>query len=88
MKIFIYKTAIITFIFVIVFEILIGSRINNLKKKIYELSSQQNREQIIIKIKEEIKKANQKEKYLSEEDRILLSTFLKKIIRELELTSN
>ena len=88
MKIFIYKTAIITFIFVIVFEILIGSRINNLKKKIYELSSQQNREQIIIKIKEEIKKANQKEKYLNEEDRILLSTFLKKIIRELELTSN
>ena len=88
MKIFIYKTAVITFIFVIVFEILIGSRINNLKKQIYELSSQQNREQIIIKIKEEIKKANQKEKYLSEEDRILLSTFLKKIIRELELTSN
>ena len=88
MKIFIYKTAIITFIFVIVFEILIGSRINNLKKQIYELSSPQNREQIIIKIKEEIKKANQKEKYLSEEDRILLSTFLKKIIRELELTSN
>ena len=88
MKIFIYKTAVITFIFVIVFEILIGSRINNLKKQIYEISSQQNREQIIIKIKEEIKKANQKEKYLSEEDRILLSTFLKKIIRELELTSN
>ena len=51
MKIFIYKTAVITFIFVIVFEILIGSRINNLKKQIYELSSQQNREQIIIKIK-------------------------------------
>ena len=88
MKIFIYKTAIITFIFVIFFEILIGSRINNLKKQIYELSSQQNREQIIFKIKEEIKKANQKEKYLSEEDRILLSTFLKKIISELELTSN
>lgn len=88
MKIFIYKTAVITFIFVIVFEILIGSRINNLKKQISEISSQQNREQIIIKIKEEIKKANQKEKYLSEEDRILLSTFLKKIIRELELTSN
>jgi K+-sensing histidine kinase KdpD len=88
MKIFIYKTAVITFIFVIVFEILIGSRINNLKKQIYELSSQQNREQIIIKIKEEIKKANRKEKYLNEEDRVLLSTFLKKIIKELDLNSN
>ncbi len=88
MKIFIYKTAIITFIFVIVFEVLIGNRINNLKKQIYELSSKQNREQIIVKIKEEIKKANQKENYLNEEDRVLFSTFLKKIIKELDLTSN
>ena len=88
MKIFIYKTAFISFVFVVIFEVLIGSRINNFKRQIYELTSQQNREQIIIKIKEEIKKANQKEKYLNEEDRILLSTFLKKIIRELELTSN
>ena len=88
MKIFIYKTAFIAFVFVVIFEVLIGSRINNFKRQIYELTSQQNREQIIIKIKEEIKKANQKEKYLNEEDRILLSTFLKKIIRELELTSN
>ena len=88
MKIFIYKTAFIAFVFVVIFEVLIGSRINNFKRQIYELTSQQNREQIIIKIKEEIKKANQKEKYLNEEDRILLSTFLKKIIREIELTSN
>ena len=34
---------------------------------------------------EEIKKANSKENYLSEEDRVLLSTFIKKIIRELDL---
>lgn len=87
MKIFIYKTAIITFIFVIVFEILIGSRINNLKKQIYELSSQQNREQIIIKIKEEIKKANQKENYLDEEERVLIRDFIKKIQKELELNN-
>ena len=88
MKIFIYKTSIITLVFVIVFEVLIGSRINNFKKQIYEFSSKQNREQIIVKIKEEIRKANQKEEYLNEEDRVLLSTFLKKIIKELNLTSN
>ena len=88
MKIFIYKTAVITLVFVIVFEVLIGSRINNFKKQIYEISSQQNREQIIVKIKEEIKKANQKENYLNEDDRVLLSTFIKKIIKELDLTSN
>lgn len=85
MKIFIYKTAIVTILFVIVFEFLIGSRINNFKKQINELTAKHNREKVVIKIKEEIKKANAKENYLSEEDRILLSTFIKKIIRELNL---
>lgn len=85
MKIFIYKTAIVTILFVIVFEFLIGSRINNFKKQINELTAKHNRERVVIKIKEEIKKANAKENYLSEEDRILLSTFIKKIIRELDL---
>ena len=85
MKIFIYKTAIVTILFVIVFEFLIGSRINNFKKQINELTAKHNRERVVIKIKEEIKKANAKENYLSEEDRILLSTFIKKIIRELNL---
>ena len=85
MKIFIYKTAIVTILFVIVFEFLIGSRINNFKKQINELTAKHNREMVVIKIKEEIKKANAKENYLSEEDRILLSTFIKKIIRELNL---
>ena len=85
MKIFIYKTAIVTILFVIVFEFLIGSRINNFKKQINELTAKHNRERVVIKIKEEIKKANSKENYLSEEDRILLSTFIKKIIRELNL---
>tara|TARA_B100002051_G_C16137586_1_gene347386 strand:+ start:71 stop:334 length:264 start_codon:yes stop_codon:yes gene_type:complete len=85
MKIFIYKTAIVTILFVIVFEFLIGSRINNFKKQLNELTAKHNRERVVIKIKEEIKKANAKENYLSEEDRILLSTFIKKIIRELNL---
>lgn len=85
MKIFIYKTAIVTILFVIVFEFLIGSRINDFKKQINELTAKHNRERVVIKIKEEIKKANSKENYLSEEDRILLSTFIKKIIRELDL---
>ena len=44
MKIFIYKTAIITIVFAITFEILIGSRINDFKKQINEITTKQNRE--------------------------------------------
>ena len=65
MKIFIYKTAIITIVFAIVFEILIGSRINDFKKQINEITTKQNREKIMIKIKDEIQKANQKENYFT-----------------------
>ena len=73
MKIFIYKTAIITLIFAITFEILIGSRINEFKRQINELSAKQNREKIMIKIKDEIQKANQKENYFTEEEKVLFS---------------
>tara|TARA_B100000941_G_scaffold235521_1_gene178386 strand:- start:816 stop:1079 length:264 start_codon:yes stop_codon:yes gene_type:complete len=85
MKIFIYKTAIVAVVTLIIFEIIIGSKIKSIKREINQISSEQNREKIITKIREEISKANKKESYLSEEDRKLLSTFLKKIGKELEL---
>ena len=85
MKIFIYKTAIVAVVTLITFEIIIGSKIKSIKREISQISSEQNREKIITKIREEISKANKKESYLSEEDRKLLSTFLKKIRKELEL---
>ena len=85
MKIFIYKTAIVAVVTLIIFEIIIGSKIKSIKREISQISSEQNREKIINKIREEISKANKKESYLSEEDRKLLSTFLKKIGKELEL---
>tara|TARA_B100001989_G_scaffold6418_1_gene4257 strand:- start:2058 stop:2321 length:264 start_codon:yes stop_codon:yes gene_type:complete len=87
MKIFIYKTAIITIVFAIVFEILIGSRINDFKKQINEITTKQNREKIMIKIKDEIQKANQKENYFTEDEKVLFSTFLKKIFKELDLAN-
>ena len=60
MKIFIYKTAIVAIVTLIVFEITIGSKINSIKREISQISSEQNREKIITKIREEISKANQK----------------------------
>ena len=85
MKIFIYKTAIVAVVTLILFEIIIGSKIKSIKREISQISSEQNREKIITKIREEISKANNKDNYLNEEDRKLLSTFLKKIGKELDL---
>ena len=50
MKIFIYKTAIISFVFFLLFEILIGSQINSVKEKIYNIKSKQNIEEIRTKL--------------------------------------
>ena len=40
---------------------------------------------MINSLKEEIKKANEKENYLDEEERVLIKNFIKKIQKELEL---
>ena len=85
MKIFIYKTVIVAVVTLILFEIIIGSKIKSIKREISQISSEQNRAKIITKIREEISKANNKDNYLNEEDRKLLSTFLKKIGKELDL---
>ena len=85
MKNFIYKTAIVTIIFAITFEILIGRRIHDFKKQIFEITSKSNKDEIIFKIKEEIKKANKKENILDQEERELLSIFIKKLVNELSL---
>ena len=85
MKIFIYKTAIIAITTLIIFEIVVGSKIKSIKSEISQITSEQNREKIITKIREEIGKANKKGNYLNEEDRLLLSTFIKKISKELDL---
>lgn len=85
MKNFIYKTAIVTIIFAITFEILIGRRIHDFKKQIFEITSKSNRDEIIFKIKEEIKKANKKENILDQEEKELLSIFIKKLVNELSL---
>ena len=52
-------------------------------EKLDNLINERGREQIIIKIKDEIRRANEKENYFTPEERKLLSTFIKKIQKEL-----
>ena len=83
MKIFFYKTLLVAFVFFIVFKITIGSVISNFESKIYNLSSKENIEMVKEKIREEIKVAINKEKFINEEDADLINAFLKKIQTDL-----
>ena len=85
MKIFIYKALIVVFLFFLLFEFTIGQKIKKIDSKIENLNSKQERERIANKLRNEIEKANQKENILSEKDRELLSKFINKIIKELNL---
>ena len=88
MKFFIYKTLIVVFLVYVLFELTIGQRINKFKEQINILNSSEGRNKIISKLKEEIKDANEKENYFDPEERELISTFIKKITKELRLNEN
>tara|TARA_B100000780_G_C21125801_1_gene456786 strand:- start:1730 stop:1999 length:270 start_codon:yes stop_codon:yes gene_type:complete len=83
MKIFIYKTFIIFFLIFLLFKLTIGSVIKNYEKKVDQLFSTESIFKTKIKIKNEMKKAIQKENYLKPEDAVLIDKFLKKIKKEI-----
>jgi|TARA_B110000259_G_C13789705_1_gene312103 hypothetical protein len=83
MKLFIYKTLIITFLTLLTFQLTIGSKINNIKAEIAKLSSPQKINEFKIKLFDEIKNGTKKESYFTEEERIILSEFIGKIKSEL-----
>ena len=85
MKIFIYKALIVIFLSFLLFEFTIGQKIKKIDSKIENLNSKQERQKIANKIRNEIERANQKENILSTKDRELLSKFINKIIKELNL---
>jgi len=86
MKIFIYKALIVVFLSFLFFEFTIGQKIKKIDSKIEDLiNSKGEREEIANKIRNEIERANQKENILSAKDRELLSKFINKIIKELNL---
>jgi len=88
MKIFFYKSF-ITFVFIFIFyQLTIGSKVRELESKINRITSSENIEYVKDKVREEIKNAISKDRYLEVEDAILLRDFIKKIKSELELNKN
>ena len=84
MKIFVYKTLFIFFMAILLFHITIGPLINNFEQKIINIQSKENIELIKVKLRNEIKDAVKKKKYLNDEDRELIIAFIDKVKSELK----
>tara|TARA_Y100001970_G_scaffold75182_1_gene95268 strand:- start:959 stop:1216 length:258 start_codon:yes stop_codon:yes gene_type:complete len=85
MKLFVYKTIFVLIGIYILYQVTIGIKIGDYEKKIKNLTNDQGREMIRDKVREEIKKATEKEQILKDEDIQLLRNFIIKIQRELGL---
>ena len=85
MKNYIYKIIIFIIAIIVIFEFTIGKHIDQFNQKINTFTTKEGRKEIVSSLKKEIKKANEKENYLNEEERILLRDFIIKIRKELEL---
>ena len=84
MRQFILKTFIIFVAVYILFQITLGYRINEVSSKIKSIANQQQRIEIKEKILNEMKKGTEKENFFSDEERVILSNFINKILNELK----
>tara|TARA_Y200000002_G_scaffold46593_1_gene33702 strand:+ start:218 stop:484 length:267 start_codon:yes stop_codon:yes gene_type:complete len=84
MKQFIYKTIIVIIAIVVIYEFTISKQIKQITKQSEILLSKEGRKEGIEKLREEIKKAIKKERYLSKEDAKLINKFIQKIAIELK----
>ena len=88
MRKFLIRTITVIVAVFFLYQFTIGSEISNLKSTLASFSDKGKREMFKEKLKDEMRKGIQKEKYFKEEDRILISQFLKKILKELNLINN
>jgi len=86
MKQFIYKTIIIIIAVIVLFEFTIGNKISQIYEKVDVISTKEGRKDSVNKIRTEMKRAIEKERYLSKEDAKLINSFLNKIRKELAET--
>ena len=71
MRQYIYKIVIAIIATIITFEFTIGKELSKINDKIDLFGTSEGRKDIISSLKKEIKKANEKENYLNEEEREL-----------------
>ena len=85
MKVFILKTAIIFIFGLLLFRFTIISTINEYENKLTNYTSASNLAEVKEKLFEHIRENNNKNSILDPEDAKLLSIFVKKILKELDL---
>ena len=88
MRQFIYKMVVIVLSVILVYEFTIGKKISQFGGKVEAISSKEGRKETVNKLREEIKKAVKKERYLSKEDAKLINKFIKKIGKEIKESEN
>jgi len=85
MKLFIYKCIIIFFLVIIGFQLTFNYAKKEIERKIDEITSKENIDIIKDSLRDEIKKATQKEDLIKENDAILFNNFIEKIKNELKI---
>ena len=85
MREYIYKVIIFAIAVIVIFKFTIGNQISRVTDKIEIFATPDGRKEIVESLKKEIKKANKKENYLDEDEKILIRNFIIKIKKELAL---
>ena len=88
MKNFIYKIIVVVIATILVYEFTIGKKISEFGSRIDAVSSKEGRKDTVNKLREEIKKAVKKERYLSKEDAKLIGEFIRKVQKEVRESEN
>ena len=88
MKIFLYKLLISLVAFYIFFELTIGSRVDYFENLVNSFRDDNQRIIMKEKLKDELRKAIKKENYFTEDEKYLISNFIKKIKNELSIDKN
>ena len=88
MKNFIYKIIVVVIATILVYEFTIGKKISEFGSRIDAVSSKEGRKDTVNKLREEIRKAIKKERYLSKEDAKLIGEFIRKVQKEIRVSEN
>ena len=83
MKSFVVKALIASIIFYVLFEIMIGSRLDVVQDYLEIGKDKAGRMKIKEKVFHELEKANKKEQILNDRERKIISEFLRKIQKEI-----
>ena len=88
MKIFLYKLLISLVAFYILFELTVGYRLDYIENLVNTVNDDNQRIIMKEKLKDELRKAIKKENYFTEDEKYLISNFIKKIQNELSIDKN